>query len=81
MDMPAKNSPQSIIERAFELARSGRCHNVAEVSAKLKQERYESVEAHLAGPSIRRELRRMCAEASRSSQTEEAAPAPVMKAE
>jgi hypothetical protein len=75
MDMPVQNS-QSIIERAFELARSGRCHNVAEVSAKLKQERYESVEAHLAGPSIRKELRRICAEASRNEP-----PAPAVKAQ
>lgn len=64
--MDASTSTHSIIERAFELARSGRCQNVAEVGAKLKQERYESVEAHLAGPSIRRELRRMCLEANRN---------------
>ena len=68
--MPAADSTQSTIERAYELARSGRCHSVAEVSSRLKQERYDSVEAHLAGPSIRRELRRLCSEASRGSRPE-----------
>ena len=50
----------SIIERAFELARSGACQNVAEVGLQLKRERFDSVEAHLAGTSIRRELRQLC---------------------
>lgn len=55
----APSAPQ-IIERAFELARSGACHNVSEVGLQLKRERFDSVEAHLAGTSIRRELRQLC---------------------
>ena len=55
-DLP--NRP-STVERAFELARSGRCANVPEIVAALKGERHESVDAHLAGPSIRRDLRRI----------------------
>jgi hypothetical protein len=51
----------SVIERAFELARSGTCNNVQEVGMRLKSERFESVEAHLAGASIRRQLRDLCA--------------------
>jgi hypothetical protein len=50
----------SVIERAFELARSGTCSSVQEVGMRLKSERFESVEAHLAGTSIRRQLRELC---------------------
>lgn len=54
------------IERAFELARSGRCSNVADIAATLKRERHEAVDAHLAGPSIRQSLRTTC-EAARKT--------------
>lgn len=64
--MDTSTATHSIIERAFELAQSGRCQNVGEVGAKLKQEGYESVEAHLAGPSLRRELRGMCLKANQN---------------
>jgi hypothetical protein len=47
------------VERAFELARLGGCRTLPEMVAVLKGERYDSVEAHLAGPSIRRDLRRL----------------------
>jgi hypothetical protein len=57
----------STIERAFELARSGSCRSVAEIVMRLKQERHDSVEAHLAGQSIRRDLRRLCAEAAKAA--------------
>jgi hypothetical protein len=46
------------VERAFELARSGRCDNLPAIVAMLKGERHEAVDAHLAGPSIRKDLRR-----------------------
>lgn len=46
------------VERAFELARSGRCDNLPAIVAALKGERHEAVDAHLAGPSIRKDLRR-----------------------
>lgn len=47
------------VERAFELARSGQCDNLPSIVAALKGERHESVDAHLAGPSIRKDLRRV----------------------
>lgn len=53
------------IERAFALARSGRCASVDEIRAELKRERFDQVEAHLAGPSIARQLRALC-EAARA---------------
>jgi hypothetical protein len=53
------SSPRpTTIERAFELASSGACSNLPSIVATLKGERHESVDAHLAGPSIRKDLRR-----------------------
>jgi hypothetical protein len=48
------------IERAFMLARSGTCASVAEIRTRLKNERFDQVEAHLAGPSVTRQLRALC---------------------
>lgn len=48
------------VERAFELARTGRCRTLPDIVALLKQERHDAVEAHLAGPSIRKDLKRLC---------------------
>lgn len=50
---------RTTVERAFELARSGDCDNLPAIVAALKGERHESVDAHLAGPSIRKDLRRV----------------------
>jgi hypothetical protein len=52
----------SIIERAFELARSGKIPSVDELIRKLKRERYDLVEAHIAA-GLRRELRTLYREA------------------
>ena len=53
----------STLERAFELARSGTCASVNEIRQKLKAERFDQVDAHLAGSSISRQLRTLCVEA------------------
>jgi hypothetical protein len=50
----------SIIERAFELARSGAYSSNEHIIKQLKSERYESVEQHLSGPSLKRTLRDLC---------------------
>jgi len=50
----------STVERAFELARSGSCHTLEDIRRVLTAERYPSVQAHLAGPSIRRALLALC---------------------
>jgi hypothetical protein len=55
----------STVERAFELARSGACDSLPAIVAVLKGERHESVDAHLAGPSIRKDLRRIWEAAGR----------------
>ena len=48
--------PTHTVERAYEIARSGRCVELRDVRRQLLREGYEGVEAHLAGSSIRREL-------------------------
>jgi hypothetical protein len=66
---PGRQGRPTTVERAFELARSGRYANVQEIAATLKRERYESVDAHLAGPSIRQSLRLRCESARTRSVT------------
>lgn len=44
------------VERAFELARGGACHNVSDIRHQLKAEGYSSYEEHLAGLSIKKQL-------------------------
>jgi hypothetical protein len=52
----AMTSTDSTIERAFELARSGACKTILEIRSQLKRERYGSVDSHLEGPVLRRQL-------------------------
>jgi hypothetical protein len=51
------------VERAFSLARSGKCRSVAEVLRHLPEQDRAAVEAHLAAPSMRRELILVCSDA------------------
>ena len=51
------------LERAFELARSGSCASVQDIRRRLKSEGFDQVAAHLAGPSLGKQLRRLCEEA------------------
>ncbi len=53
----------SIIERAFELARTGECGSIDDIRRRLKAEQYSQVDAHLAGTSVRRQLLDLCREA------------------
>jgi hypothetical protein len=46
----------TIIERAFQLARG--TNNVDEIRKTLRQEGYSNVDAHLAGASIKADLRK-----------------------
>ncbi|MEA3008999.1 MAG: hypothetical protein QOJ91_691 [Sphingomonadales bacterium] len=57
--MASDRERPTTVERAFELARSGQCDNLPAIVAALKGERHESVDAHLAGPSIRKDLRKV----------------------
>jgi len=47
------------IERAYQLARVGSCRSVDDIVRQLTAEKYESPQAHLAGKSLRMELRRL----------------------
>ena len=51
------------LERAFALARSGSCATVQEIRKRLKSEGFDQVDAHLAGPALAKQLRRLCDEA------------------
>jgi hypothetical protein len=53
----------AILERAFELARSGNCTTVEQVRRSLVRERFEDVDQHLYGPLIRNQLRKALLEA------------------
>jgi hypothetical protein len=62
-------SRPTTLERAFELARLGAYESLPELAAMLKSERHEAVDAHLAGPSIRRDLRRSWQEGRAAAQS------------
>jgi len=49
-----------IIERAYQLARSGTCATVSEIKAMLKAEGYAYIEHELAGPALHASLRAAC---------------------
>ena len=53
----------SVIERAFELAKSGLCRSVSEIIRRLPVQDRAVVEAHLARPAARRELILICSDA------------------
>ena len=55
----------NLLERAFELARSGGCTNIDDIVRKLKSENYDQVDAHMAGSQIRRQLRQEFQDARR----------------
>ena len=48
--------PANVIERAFELARCST--TIEEIRNALKREGYNNVDAHLAGPTIRADLKK-----------------------
>lgn len=63
-----------IIERAFELAGSGKCHNLTELKESLRVEGYEFIGPHLDGRTIRIALRdQLRASVKAAREAEEAA--------
>ena len=58
-----------VLERAFELARSGRCPNLDDLRRRLQQEGYHGVEEHLRGTTLRRQLRALIQDAAPKAQT------------
>jgi hypothetical protein len=50
-----------ILERAYELARSGECQGVDDIRARLKTEGYGAeVQMQMSGRTLRADLRRLC---------------------
>jgi hypothetical protein len=50
---------KGIIERAFELAREGRCTSVEDIRRTLSAEHYGQVDAHMSGFQIRSQLKNL----------------------
>ena len=48
-----------ILERAFELARSGQCRHLSEIHHQLKLEGFTQIQAHLDGPTIKIQLKKL----------------------
>lgn len=65
----------STIERAFQLARAGACHSVADIRQQLANEGHENIHGHLNGASVQRQLREALAargiDAGRAGQDDE----------
>lgn len=49
-----------LLERAFEIARSGSCPTQTEIARQLTKEGYEGSHQHLSGAAIRKELNALC---------------------
>lgn len=66
---------KSVVERAFELARDGKCQNMREIKTTLKKEQFSNVTDYLSGPSIKRQIsmvirqRRLGAEGANATPT------------
>lgn len=58
-------SDGTILERAFELAKSGEYPSLAAIRAQLKKEHFALVHEHLEGSSIRKQLTRLIRAAER----------------
>ena len=52
----------NIIERAYELGRTGQCRSISELENRLKREGYSAVQEHLVGLGLRREMRAIFAD-------------------
>lgn len=54
----------NVIERAFELARSGACRDINDIRLILKSEGHDLVDSHLSSGVLRQQLKDICVEAS-----------------
>ena len=55
---------KTALERAFELASSGRCLTIRDIAYKLNSEKYDV--SHLEGPALRKQLQGLIDEATKS---------------
>lgn len=56
------------LERAFQLARSGEYGNISDIRRQLKIEGYSDAPSQISGPSMLKQLRKLC-EAARPAET------------
>jgi len=61
------NSRPNTVERAFELASSGECHQISDILTRLKREGYGDARRHLDGAGLQRQLRELIAKSERES--------------
>jgi hypothetical protein len=59
---------QTVLERAFELARSGECASPSEIRDLLRREGYMDVTSQIAGPTLLKQLRTLCRDAVREKE-------------
>jgi hypothetical protein len=57
---PCWSMSHRIMERAFELARSGECAGLSEIKRALILEGYEGVQSHISGPTLMKQLTGLC---------------------
>lgn len=50
------------LERAYQLAREGRCRTVSDIKQALAAEGYDRIQDSLYGPTLAADLRRLCQE-------------------
>lgn len=50
------------LERAYQLAREGRCRTVSDIKQALSFEGYDRIQDSLYGPTLGADLRRLCRE-------------------
>jgi hypothetical protein len=65
----------SIIERAFQLAKSGQCLTVDDIRTQLSQERYEMQDAYIRGSSLLAQLRNHISNAQKTRAADREQPA------
>jgi hypothetical protein len=58
----------TVIERAFELAKSGDCASPSEIRDILRREGYMDVTGQIAGPTLLKQLRTLCRDAVKPSE-------------
>ncbi|SFS81151.1 hypothetical protein [Brevundimonas viscosa] len=54
------NLRPTTLERAYELAREGRCRTVSDIKQALSSEGYDRIQDALYGPSLTADLRKLC---------------------
>lgn len=51
-----------LIERAYQLAREGRCRTVGDIKIRLAEEGFTGIQGGLYGPALATDLRKLCEE-------------------